>query len=75
MINPEIWAENSKNFNEIDDLFHPENVKQMLDMCACCMHMLHLMCHEFLNEPREYVFLDGVLVPNIWYPAAPYCGA
>ena len=34
-LNPEMWAENSKNFNEIGDLFDPENVKQMLAMCAC----------------------------------------
>ena len=29
------------------------------------MRMLCSMRHEYLNEPREYVILDGVL---IWYP-------
>ena len=56
MINSEIWAENSENFNEIDDLFEPENVKQMLAMCACWVHMLRLMCHDYLNEPCEMYF-------------------
>ena len=74
-MDPEIWAENSENFKEINDLFDPENVKQIPAMCACCVRMMHLMHHEYLNETFEYVFLDGVLVPNSWYPAATYCGA
>ena len=33
--NPEIWAENSENFNKVGDVSCPGTEKQMLVMCAC----------------------------------------
>ena len=34
-LNPEIWAENSENFNKIGDVSDPGTQKQMLVMCSC----------------------------------------
>ena len=36
-VNLEIWAENSDNFDGFDNLFNPENVKQKLAVCTCCV--------------------------------------
>ena len=34
-LNPEIWAENSENFNKVEDISDSGTEKHMLVMCAC----------------------------------------
>ena len=66
-INPEIWTENSENFNEIGDLFWSRTCETDASHVRMLREHVAFNASWIFNEPCEYVFLDGVSVPNIWY--------